>query len=181
MDVNKLGLKLISYNCRGFNAYKSMYISKLLSTCDILFLQEHWLSDEQLCTLNSISTNHSAVGICGFDKSEVLRGCPYGGCAIFWRSDSGFLVRVIDTNHNRVCALRLYNSDVDLLLFNVYMPCEMNDSTYDEFCYVLSSISSISELFPDALLIVGGDFNVDLTRHTSHTTELERFCDGLKS
>jgi len=50
MDVNKLGMKLISYNCWGFNAYKSSYISKLLSTCDVLYLQEHWLSDEQLCT-----------------------------------------------------------------------------------------------------------------------------------
>ena len=36
------------------------------------------------CVLNSVSSNHSAVGICGFDKSEVLRGRLYGGCAIFW-------------------------------------------------------------------------------------------------
>ena len=63
MDVNKLSMKLLSYNCRGFNAYKSQYISQLLSVCDILYLQEHWLSEEQLCKLSSISSNHSAVVI----------------------------------------------------------------------------------------------------------------------
>jgi len=34
MDVNKLSMKLLSYNCRGFNAYKSQYISQLLSVCE---------------------------------------------------------------------------------------------------------------------------------------------------
>ena len=179
MEVNKLSMKLLSYNCRGFNCYKSQYICKLLSMCDILYLQEHWLSEEQLCKLNSISSSHSAVGVCGFDKTEVLRGRPYGGCAVFWRSDSGFLVNVIDTNHSRVCALRLYNSDVNLLLINVYMPCDTNVNSYDDFCCILSVISNICESFPDALLILGGDFNVDFSRHTPHTTELERFCASL--
>ena len=97
----------------------------------------------------------------------------------FWRSNSGFLVSVIDTNHNRVCALRLYKSDVNLLLINVYMPCDTNENAYDDFCCVLSIISSISESFPDALLILDGDFNTDFARHTPHITELERFCASL--
>ena len=111
MDVNTLGMELISYNCRGFNAYKSQYISKLLSACDNCTYRNISLSDEKLCILNSISSNHSAVSTCGFDKSEVLRGRSYGACTIFWHSDSAFSVHVIDTNHNRVCALSLYNSD----------------------------------------------------------------------
>ena len=40
-------VRLISFNSRGFNESKKHYISSILSDCDILFLQEHWLSDDQ--------------------------------------------------------------------------------------------------------------------------------------
>ena len=36
-------LKLISYNCKGFNISKVPYIQKLLDECNILFIQESWL------------------------------------------------------------------------------------------------------------------------------------------
>ena len=177
--VNKCNMKLISYNCRGFNSYKSVYICHLLQTCDILFLQEHWLSEGQLSILDSVSGTHSASGICGFDSKQVLTGRPYGGCAIFWRRDWGMHVSVVDTKHNRVCAIRLYNADVNLLLVNVYMPCESDEVAHDDFCSVLSVVASISESFPDAMLILGGDLNVDISRDTTHTSEFVRFCREL--
>jgi hypothetical protein len=37
-------LRIISYNCRGFNDVKGQYLTRLLSQADIIFLQEHWLS-----------------------------------------------------------------------------------------------------------------------------------------
>jgi len=39
--------RVMSYNCRGFNVHKIAYIRSLLSKTDILFLQEHWLSEDQ--------------------------------------------------------------------------------------------------------------------------------------
>ena len=30
--------------------------------CDVLFIQEHWLSEEQLPILNALSTTHSSMG-----------------------------------------------------------------------------------------------------------------------
>ena len=44
----------MSYNCRGFNVHKIAYIRSLLSKTDILFLQEHWLSEDQLRLLGDI-------------------------------------------------------------------------------------------------------------------------------
>ena len=44
-DLNLV--KFGSYNCRGYNQVKQSYISKLMTKCDFLFLQEHWLSDGQ--------------------------------------------------------------------------------------------------------------------------------------
>jgi len=60
-------LKLISCNCHGYNARKLPYISNKLTSCDILFLQEHWLSETQLNTLNGVSSiTHLSVGVRGF-------------------------------------------------------------------------------------------------------------------
>jgi len=75
-------LILSSFNCRGFNTTKSSYIASLMSHCNILFLQEHWLADVQLSTLGDICPNLAFTGISGFDNSNVLAGRPYGGCAI---------------------------------------------------------------------------------------------------
>ena len=41
-------LRLVSYNCRGLRDSSKVYLSKLLYDCDIFFLQEHWLSVDQL-------------------------------------------------------------------------------------------------------------------------------------
>ena len=46
-------LRIISYNCRGFNDSKLGYLQSLLSRCEFLFVQEHWLSDDQLSKLNT--------------------------------------------------------------------------------------------------------------------------------
>ena len=87
MDSLYENLKLLSFNCRGFNDFKRDYLIVLLDRCDVLFLQEHWLTDAQIQDLNLVSKEHSALGVCGFDQSEVLRGRPYGGCAIFLASE----------------------------------------------------------------------------------------------
>ena len=78
-----------------------------------------------------------------------------------------------------MCAIRLYNADFNLLLVNVYMPCELDEAARNDFCSVLSVVTSISQSFPDAMLIVGGDFNVDISRNTTHTSEFVRFCTDL--
>lgn len=59
------------------------------------------------------------------------------------------------------------------------MPYESDDRSSHTFCSVLSTINSICDSFPDAMLILGGDFNVDFSRHTLHTAELQRFCTGM--
>jgi len=178
-STNKAYMNIITYNCRGFNKHKSSYVAKLLSTCDILYLQEHWLADDQICTLANVCSSHNAIGVCGFDKTVVLRGRPYGGCAIFYRRSDACSVKIINTESNRVCAIRLWCDDYDLLFVNVYMPCESDDNSFRTFCSVLSTINSVCESFPDAMLILGGDFNVDFSRDTLHTDELQCFCTDL--
>jgi len=57
-NCNANMLRVVSYNSRGFNDSKKHYIRRILSACDILFLQEHWLADGQLACLTTLSSDH---------------------------------------------------------------------------------------------------------------------------
>jgi len=65
-------LRFVSFNSRGYNESKKSYIRSILTGCDLLFLQEHWLSDYQLTCLNDLSCDHVAFGVSGFGNSEVF-------------------------------------------------------------------------------------------------------------
>jgi hypothetical protein len=157
-------LRSVSYNCRGFNDVKGRYLSGLLCQSDIMFFQEHLLSASQIESLADLSADYLATGISGFDKSEVLRGWPYGGCAILWRRDSIICGGIIGTGSSRVCAMRAVVNNVELLLINVayiIMPCEGNVINSDDFLAQLSVISSVIEQNANCEI---SDFNVDFSR-----------------
>ena len=63
-------LRIISYNCRGWRG-SSPYVSDLLSSCDILLIQEHWLFRENFNVLN-ISDQFIYTAISGMDSSNLL-------------------------------------------------------------------------------------------------------------
>ena len=50
---NKTQLKLCLYNIRGFNSSKVDYIIELLKQHSILFIVEHWLSDDKLANVST--------------------------------------------------------------------------------------------------------------------------------
>jgi hypothetical protein len=84
-------LKTSTFNCRGFNSTKCSYIASVMSKCNIMFLQEHWLSDIQLHALNFILESVSLHAMSGFDNTEILAGPPYGGCTILYESASNLM------------------------------------------------------------------------------------------
>jgi len=172
-------LRVMSYNSRGMNVVKIEYLKSLLSTCDLLFLQEHWFCDAQVQSLSSINSDFLSCGVCGFDSQTVLQGRPFGGCAILWRKELHADIRMIDTGSRRVCAISCTSESYKLLFINVYMPFEDGDVNVDEFCFQLSVIENILEANADYLVICGGDFNVDFARDWVHTRLLNSFCDRV--
>lgn len=173
-EYNKL--RVMSYNCHGYSASKLPYVSSLLTNCDILFLQEHWLSDNQLNTLNNINSTHLSTGTVGFGSDDLLLGRPYGGCAIFWPANLKGFIHFVDTSNKRICSIRICNEDYKLLLVNVYMPYESDNNAYNEYVNVLTDAISLNDQFPDHCLILGGDFNVDFNKHKSHSQLLLDTC-----
>ena len=172
-------LNIGSYNCRGFNRSKREYISSVLSKVDMLFLQGHWLVDDQLGILSEVSKDFRFHAVSEFGKDEVLVGRPYGACDILWRSSLAAHIHNVHVNNRRVCAVRVCTDMWKLLFCNVYMPFEDGDKSTDEFIWVLSIIRDIIEANSDCRVIFGGDLNVDFARMWSHTAILRSFCEDV--
>jgi len=169
-------LRFMTYNSRGFNDSKRMYIAYLLSSCDILYVQEHWLSEEQLAMLNGLSSVHLTTGVSGFSNKDVLSGRPYGGCSIFWRRDLKLTVTQLATTSRRISALLLCGNDFKMICVNAYMPCEPDVSSLDELSFQLSVVQELINKHSDCHIVLGGDLNVDFARVSAHTSLLNDFC-----
>jgi exonuclease III len=160
-------LAVATYNCRGYNSLKQSYIVSLLNKVDILFLQEHWLSESQFNVLSNIHSEFMCTAVSGFDNIEVLSGRPYGGCAILWRCNLFAKVHIVDACSKRLCALRFETDECNLLLINCYVPYGAGVSSCDDFVSELSSIEVLVNSNVDCHCLVGGDFNVDFGRDRS--------------
>ena len=126
--------------------------------------------------LACINKDFLCHGVSGFDSSEVLRGRPFGGCAVLWRSGLAARVEIVDAGSNRICAIRFDCSKWKLLVVCVYMPYESSDEHFDDFCLQLSTVGSLIDQNADCHCVICGDFNVDFLRTRSHTAVLDDFC-----
>ena len=52
---------------------------------------------------------------------DVLRGSPFGGCAILWRRDKRAQVSTVATDCSRIYVLQVRFNDIKLLLINAYL------------------------------------------------------------
>ena len=103
----------------------------------MVFLQETWLTEQELHILSSIDDRFYAWGTSAMDtSSEVLRGRPYGGTAILWRKDLGGC-SVIDMEDCRLMCLEIFCDNKSLILINVYLPYDSCDNL-DDFLFHLA-------------------------------------------
>ena len=87
-----LRLQIASYNCRGFNQTKTAYITSLLASSAVLFLQEHWLSNDQLRLLGDIDDNFIYAG---YQVSITSTSYPAGHTVAAQFCGSPILTRVL--------------------------------------------------------------------------------------
>ena len=53
----------------------------VLTMCDILLIQEHWLFQDDICALVN-NVDNVSINVSGMDQNVLLSSRPYGGCAI---------------------------------------------------------------------------------------------------
>ena len=98
---------------RGFNSSKINCVTDLLGRYDILFLQEHWLNNNQLATFNCYFPGYCVHGVSAMDSSKILLGRPNGGVLIiypdtFWQKLSLYQQHRRDYVHYLYICLILY-------------------------------------------------------------------------
>ena len=172
-----MALKLMTYNCKGFNVSKIPFINYLLYQCDVLLLQETWLYSCQFHVFKQYFPKWASINVCGIDESVLQHGRPYGGCTILYRSFS-HVPEKIWFKSKRICALKLKVYFGYLYIFNVYMPCDQH-IFIDYYIDVLSEISHYCLSYNVQYLVIGGDLNTDISRiNSANAITLKHFVSN---
>ena len=174
------GLRICTYNSHGLGTGRLEYIKTLFENHDIVLVQEHWLYESELHTFCDNISNINYHGTSGMLEHVVLSGRPYGGTIILWKGSLNFRISPLEINTKRMCGIRMVGTDVDVLLFCLYMPCDTEYivSNLNEYNAILQEISDTSVLLGVDKIIIGGDFNTHFDRSRSlHTRALNVFME----
>ena len=182
MDPSNSSLVIASMNSNGSALDRRVYMKKLLTLSDILFIQEHWLSNVGLQDLQDDLDCAFVYGKSAMKDNELILGRPYGGLVIAIKRSLICNVNPLgDINCDRVYACLVKMNMCNLLLINVYLPC---DDNYDERSQVeyLNALHEINLIITKMSgdvdgIVLGGDFNTDFARAASHhSSSLISFC-----
>ena len=87
-------LRVTSYNCGNLKS-SIENVRQLCDTHDIIFLQETWLSNDELSILKCLRADFYADGVSAMDTtSGILIGRPFGCIGILWRKSIGACIQV---------------------------------------------------------------------------------------
>ena len=115
---------VLTFNCHGYNQAESL----LTDVCDnnkyqLIFLQEHWLTSNNLSKFNKFS-NYNYFGISAMNntiQNNVLYGRPHGG--VLTMINKSFSMNIVPLLiKERVVILSINN----LIIINAYLPCRDN-------------------------------------------------------
>ena len=92
-------LNITSYNCHGvFNS--CMYVQTLLNSSDVLCIQEHYMCEDNVNFLHTMSPKHRCFARCAsyYDENDAM--VRKGGVAILWKMDLNCVVTKLDDIDN---------------------------------------------------------------------------------
>lgn len=166
-------LKLITFNCKDIK--KSMEcVRGLCNRADVIALQETWLLPHDIPLLGDIHSEFIATGVSAVDTGAgPLRGRPHGGVALLWRRDAFSHVKVVQCNHERICAIKVSVSNRSFMVVSAYLPTDCSENLV-LFTDCMSAISAIVESEGEDSVYVLGDFNAHPGRRFGD--ELLLFC-----
>ena len=143
-------------------------------------LQEHWLRESQCHRITNVRSRNGKIlahNVSAIDDGILINGRVYGGCSILWKSTLNAKVTPILMHSNRVFAVQTSIGLTDIIVFNVYMPCDtgVNSGLYSE---ILQEIMAKCVELGSSNIIVGGDMNTNLQRANSDfTRQLNLLCE----
>ena len=144
-------VKITSINTQGLKS-NSEYISTLLTTNDILFVCEHWLSNAEKVVLTNLSNRHDPY----FTPAEKgPNGRPFGGNCFMVSKEFKNIQVVHEDSH--ILAIKFNCNGVNMLIVGIYLSCYQDRSTIENYSSQLNTLSGILEMYIDEceIMIVG--------------------------
>ena len=164
-------LTCVTLNCEGIKS-KLGYLKQLCDNVDVICLQETWLMEHEIDTLNNIHPDFNAFSISGVDSSAgILVGRPYGGVSILWKNK--LPCRILNYDDCRMLGVMLDCNNFKYLILNVYLPYFSEDNIPDYLMY-MGKIESILESTEVNGVMIIGDFNAEPGK--LFYEELSRLC-----
>ena len=159
-------ISLCTYNVKRYGKTKYDAINEIFHKNTFLLIQETWLSDVEFMRqfkvhfpgTECISTNK-------MDTGEIRAGRPYGGVGICYHNDIKCKIENVASTSKCICALTICIGELCILLINVYMPSSDNRDDLDEYSNILEEINIICIKTATPHIIIGGDWNADLSRN----------------
>ena len=173
-NINKINL--VSYNVNNFNDTKCYAIEDIFKENTFLLIQETWLSDDEFIRRFKLKfENTECISTNKMDTGEIRAGRPHGGVAICYHTKIKCSTENITTVSKSICALKIFVGEICILLINVYMPCTNNRDDLDEYASILQEISSICIKISTPYIVIGGDWNADISRNDGRTKLFREF------
>lgn len=151
-------MTLMTWNCKNFKT-NFQWLSMISENIDIILLQETWLYDFEQNMVQSHFPNYKCFCASSMSNSRVgLKGRPYGGTAIFIHKRIMNSIISSDTSDPRLIYVKLSTKYGDLLIVNVYLPCNMQQNE-DMICKYMSRLNQLVTDH-DGPVLIAGDFNM---------------------
>lgn len=176
-------LEIISYNIRSFGTDKFVTVRDILKICDFLLLQEIWQYESIFVnTVKKDFPGYECVVKSPNSEDQITKGRLSGGVAILYKSNIDCKVEEVKCFSNRVCAIKIFIDKLDILLINVYMPCDTGAAVVEpaEYNEVLAELKQLIICSSSQYVIIAGDFNTDLSRDNAQTKALQSFTNEEK-
>lgn len=172
-----MDLTVGTYNLHGLNQGRPL-LEDLCKSCDIIFVQEHWLLPTDLDKLVKISNQYTCVSSSAMEDiigRGVLRGRPFGGVAVLVDNSLAHSLKIL-MKMERLIAVQLKNC----LLINVYFPTVSNNAYIDILSELIGAVEDIIDDNLDCDVIFGGDFNLEFVNGLSCCPTFNNFINSAK-
>ena len=153
-----------SFNMHGFNQGHHYLADLCVAQChDVIMIQEHWLLEQDIYKIRNVDANYVCIASSAMGNASakgVLKGRPFGGIGVLINKHFAHLLKCTKIEE-RFLIIQLGNT----LFINVYFPVCKDKATYEvEMEDLLTMIGQVIESSKAQNVIMGGDFNFDLTR-----------------
>ena len=171
--------KIASYNLHGFEQGELLarHICDDLDA-DVLFIQESWLSPDNVHKMCSISSDYIVYGISAMNtvvSKDILSGRPFGG--LFTLIHDRYKNNIVSSFCSERFNIILLGT---LALVNVYLPKVTDADTCSLFNFILRDIFDELEKIFFTHIILGGDINLDPAKSDRSWNILAKYLTKLK-